>query len=501
MTQKNRVENFCTYLQHSNISILTINDLLNSNLFNETSSTFKMDYTFIQSIPFKSNDINIDQYSYSNLTHISVLCDKFAKKIALSNSFVTAKYNLIKFVYPILILLGIFGNSLSIYVMINKYRSAKKTNNKRHNFSFCLAMLCFADLAILVFGCLREYTEEIFNVSIRSYSIYSCKFFYYACYLFSSFSSYLYAFIAFERWHAVTNPIKYKQKKGKKNKKRIIFIFVFCLFISWPFLMFSTLQESIIIKKSQRETIEFEIKCEVSHSSYVKLTFLDVIFYNFVPFLFAFLFSNLTLVKLVKFRSSHASSKAEADSQSESGHGDHLLTNNRNSITITFMNNSKRQDKRHSTHRNKSIFLDSTLFPSMPTNLDSNIISHVEYTTYVNRQEAKTSNCRNQNLKSSKFKTTVMLLAFPISYLLTTFPVFLIITLQLFENYFLLDSSSNYETEFSFAKTIMYINNSINILFFILFGKSLRSDFVKIFTFRNCRQNLKTKIPTDIRYV
>ena len=39
----------------------------------------------------------------------------------------------------------------------------------------------------------------------------------------------------------------------------------------------------------------------------------------------------------------------------------------------------------------------------------------------------------------------------------------------------------DFETEFVFSKTLMHINNSFNILFLMLFGKSLRKDLKKIF--------------------
>ena len=65
------------------------------------------------------------------------------------------------------------------------------------------------------------------TLKIRSHSLFSCKIFFFVCYLFSSFSSYLYALLAFERWHAIAEPIKYKNK-SKKNFKRSAILFLFC---------------------------------------------------------------------------------------------------------------------------------------------------------------------------------------------------------------------------------------------------------------------------------
>ena len=362
------------------------------------------------------------------------------------------------------------------------------------------------------------------NFKIRSYSIYSCKFFFFSCYLFSAFSVYLYTFIAFERWHAVTNPIKYKQKKGKKNQKRIILIFVFCSLISWPFLICSTLQESVVPKKTQFETIEFEIKCEVSQSSYVNLTFLDFLFYNCIPFLFAFLFSNLTLFKLIRFRSIHLNKLKRSKSFSkinfdEQNYNELIKTYDLKSkaskkeITFKFKNKNEITDDSdlmcHNFESQKSkTFLDSSYFPS-EMNLNSSFSHAFEYdgrkrvSCYsrcsTNSKMIEMSPCNTR--PTSKFKMTVMLMAFPISYIITTTPVFIFITLQLFDYYFREEVSSNYETEFAFSKTIMYLNNSINVLFFILFGKNLRNDFFDVFTLKECRDHFKTKVAKDLRYI
>ena len=97
----------------------------------------------------------------------------------------------------------------------------------------------------------------------------------------------------------------------------------------------------------------------------------------------------------------------------------------------------------------------------------------------------------NHVKKSSNLKLTLMLLSFPISYLLSTCPIFSIISFKLIDFYFKLDKSYNYEIAFALARILMYINNSINILMFILFGKSLRKDFLKILPFKKFKNQRK----------
>jgi len=86
-----------------------------------------------------------------------------------------------------------------------------------------------------------------------------------------------------------------------------------------------------------------------------------------------------------------------------------------------------------------------------------------------------------QKKKTSGFKTTLMLLTLPISYLISTFPVFIIILLQFINNVIRDQTENDYETEFSISKLCMYLNNSFNILCFMLFGESVRNDIKKSF--------------------
>ena len=102
-------------------------------------------------------------------------------------------------------------------------------------------------------------------------------------------------------------------------------------------------------------------------------------------------------------------------------------------------------------------------------------------------------------------KTTVILLSLPITYIITTFPIFFIIfnnfTALIFDHYHQgEDGSANSsidahhtsivhkikenDVEFQIAKLIMYVNNSINIVIYVWLGKNLRADFFE--TLPNC---------------
>jgi hypothetical protein len=82
------------------------------------------------------------------------------------------------------------------------------------------------------------------------------------------------------------------------------------------------------------------------------------------------------------------------------------------------------------------------------------------------------------NKASSNFKLTIMLMSLPISYIITNFPIFFTIILQFFpKNDY--DLNEN-QIELSIAKVLMYINNSINILFYIFLGRNFRKQFKEL---------------------
>ena len=76
-------------------------------------------------------------------------------------------------------------------------------------------------------------------------------------------------------------------------------------------------------------------------------------------------------------------------------------------------------------------------------------------------------------------------MALPISYLVTTFPIFLMalhgcLLMQDLTNPNVYKNQDDFHLVYTLAKFFMYLNNSIHILFYILFGKNLRKDFIAL---------------------
>ena len=61
------------------------------------------------------------------------VCSQYQNRNALINSMDSIKYKLVKYVYPILILFGLFGNFVSFLAMFRKFMTEKKSNVSYNN--------------------------------------------------------------------------------------------------------------------------------------------------------------------------------------------------------------------------------------------------------------------------------------------------------------------------------------------------------------------------------
>ena len=411
------------------------------------------------------------------LNYVKMLCENYDMLNSESLVF-SYKSILIYYLYPIILIFGILGNVISFLVMVKIYRLKKNCK-----FALDLATISFADLAVLIFGCFREYADDVLNFNLRSSSIYACKIIFFNCYLFSCFSAYLHAFIAIERNIAISSPLKSKTK-FEKNNKILSLIFVACFVISSPLIYFPTIKQSITIDNANG--VKIIEQCEVSHNNFylnLTLTVIDSLFYCFIPFLITILFSGLTLVTLIRKKSAF-NNLASQMRTSESKIG-----------LFEIRKNEKNTFRRILKNR---YFIPCKSIKSIKNENSEEIL--IENLPIKDSQPPVEGMLRTNAKKSSNLKITFMLLSLPISYSITTFPIFIIILFQLKYNYLnKKNTSNNFETEFSIAKMLMYFNNSINILFYILFGKNLRKDFIQIIPFHGVFNFLKKSKRIQIR--
>ena len=388
------------------------------------------------------------------------------------------KLDLIKYVYPFLIVFGLLGNLLSFKVMLKRFRCEKEKS------SLSLAILSLADLAIILLGPTRELLENTFHLEIKSYSGLTCKFIFYAAYLLSAFSAYIFAYISYERYQAIAHPIQYKQKSLGRTFFQIGFILAFCAAITVPFFVFSTLIANVKLDGVDR--LDVKRRCEISSHVYFELIIFDASLYFGTPFSVIIVFSMLSFGKLIRnknclsislfgrMKSSPMSKKASVKSSRVSS---------RNPSTIELLKIKRTFEPNVYKKRGmNSFFQVKNLTPSVEIVVKSNDeTDSIENSTFHSNNPNLAVRKENafilKNAESlSKSKITLMLLFLPILYLITNFPVFLFILLEIFSSK---DTIESYDLAFHLSRIFMYVNNCLNVLFFILIGKHFRKDLFK----------------------
>ena len=252
-------------------------------------------------------------------------------------------------------------------------------------------------------------------------------------------------------------------------------ILLYCIIISLPFIFYPNLIE--YAKPDLNEPLYFKlsVKCEIPKSGDLLLTLLDSIVFCFCPFLISMFFSTLTLVHLIKRNKSTAQRPSicnQSNSNTTCNKPLGSLCNSRKSEVVELQKYPKNNSRVSINTSNTEVNGQASRFGSIFSNVDIH-----------NNNDLK-SMVVNNSKNSSTFRLTAMLMTFPSSYIICTFPIFLIISFKLGNHYFESKKSSNYDVVFYLAKILMYFNNSTNIIVFILFGKNLRKDFLKLFTFK-----------------
>ena len=112
--------------------------------------------------------------------------------------------NWYKYGSPILIVVGTVGNFLSIVTLQSRLFKSSST-------SFILSMLAVCEILLLYVGLLRNYIQTVFNVNIRNYSDFGCKFHVFLTYYSRQLASWTLIFLTAERTISVYFPFKCKQ--------------------------------------------------------------------------------------------------------------------------------------------------------------------------------------------------------------------------------------------------------------------------------------------------
>lgn len=196
---------------------------------------------------------------------------------------------------PVLLLLGTFGNSLSILVL-------RRPAIRKSGCSICFTALAYIDLIVLYTGLLRQWILHTFNFDVRTTSSESCKIHTWILYSSLDLSAWILIAVTIERVLIVWFPNKVKSACPQKTAIKTSFaIALFLLLVN------SHILYGFVLDETQNSKSTFKKQCSSVSESYGKFwrstwPFIDLLVFCIIPFSVLLVGNFLIFVKVLLSR-------------------------------------------------------------------------------------------------------------------------------------------------------------------------------------------------------
>ena len=195
---------------------------------------------------------------------------------------------------PIVIAIGIIGNTLSILILSRK-------RMRKHTSAFYFTVLAVTDLLVLTVGLLRNFLVALMGYDpIRTYSQASCKIHTFLVYFLGQFSAWVLLSVTVERFISVWFPFKARYLCTYKHAAIGLVILAVCL-SSANFHFFWTIGLSAFGNDTVKLSCsDFE---EYHYFTRVIWNFIDSLLTTYIPCACMIFLNILIIIKLKRFRS------------------------------------------------------------------------------------------------------------------------------------------------------------------------------------------------------
>ena len=201
------------------------------------------------------------------------------------------------YVSPILLVVGLFGNVLSLLVL-------RCTRMSRSRCSLLLSTLAVVDVLVLYTGLLRQWLIQLVQVDIRTLSDAGCKIHIFLTYYSSHLSSWTLLLVAVERMVSVCAPLQ--AQKWCSRRKMVIYwtlITVALAMLDSILLWIMGLIDYTYILNSGNKTItECAFKEEYQHLNYDVFYWIDFILLCLIPLIVILTCNTTIIVKVTCLR-------------------------------------------------------------------------------------------------------------------------------------------------------------------------------------------------------
>jgi hypothetical protein len=209
----------------------------------------------------------------------------------------------ILYAYPLVIIAGIFGNTLVIILF-------SKKKFKHTIFSIYFRLLAFTDSSNLLILTLTKFLTFKFNINVRIVNEFLCKAFLIMAYVLPSISTWLLVVISLDRLISIVWTTKFMLRKKSSFQIAVsVFVVVFSVLCYFQ-LVFSVLE---IKNESKNYTNGSMITTTIKKCSPIGLgllNWLDLSVSVFVPFCLMIIFTSITVVSLFNSRRKNLGSKS-----------------------------------------------------------------------------------------------------------------------------------------------------------------------------------------------
>lgn len=227
-----------------------------------------------------------------------------------------------RYVPPVLLLLGLFGNLMSLCILLNPAMMRQTTN-------MFLAVLAVADCIVLLVGLLPDWAENLSGVDIQHATSLLCKSVTLLTYSSSHFSVWIIVVVTIMRYIAVSEPHQASKFCNHKIAKRLIALLVFSiiminLHIIWTVDLKTSNQGFNVIKKC-------DAKEGFGDFIYTVWPWIDASIFALAPFLLLVFFNTRIIVTTLKATSwRHKNQHDKANSK-------RIMSRNNIKLTITLL--------------------------------------------------------------------------------------------------------------------------------------------------------------------
>ena len=262
-----------------------------------TNSAIALDdvsFTVLYSQPYMAelNDVNVSSRLTTNSTNNPE--DGISDKVRLT-----------RIILPIVIVVGVVGNSLSLAVML-------RTSMRQTSTALYLAALAVADTLVLLAGALRQWLMVLpGRLDLAATNIVPCKLLPWVFYSATHTAGWLIVFMTIDRFFLIRYPLKMKRVSSGKIA-RVIISFTWVLFglVNMHFLI---LGDIIVAPRAGGQTQTYCFPSSEAGQQFYTDVFpwIDAALYNYLPFVLLVIFNGLLVATLCSAdRNSHRLSES-----------------------------------------------------------------------------------------------------------------------------------------------------------------------------------------------